>query len=354
MKRHDDLFEGLVAFDNLLACARRAALGKRHRPEVSDFLVRLEANVLALQRELQDGAWRPGRFREFLVREPKPRLISAAPFRDRVVHHALVSVLEPIYEKSFIFHSYACRKDKGTHAALRQYRKWIRSSKYFLKMDVRKFFPSVDHEILMKTLARKISDRRVLDLARRIVDGSNRQETVDLVFAGDDPAVAAARRRGLPIGNQTSQFFANMYLDPLDQFVTRTLGFGRYLRYVDDLVVLGGSAEEMHDARRRIEEFGATLRLRFHERKGFVAPVSEGLRLLGYRVTPDSVRLPRESVLRARRRLRRLSSACTAGSLPLERVTASVQSWIGHASHADTWRLRERLFSEVRITCPAG
>ena len=175
MKRYGDLFHRMVGFDHLIEAARRAARGKRHRADVQRFLLRLERNVLEIQRALVNGIWRPSGFREFVVVDPKPRMISAAPFADRVVHHALVAVLEPIYEPSFIYHSYACRSDKGTHRAVRQYQQWSRGRRYVLKMDVRKFFPSVDHQTLLSQLARKIKDRRVparVRAARLLFDAS--------------------------------------------------------------------------------------------------------------------------------------------------------------------------------------
>jgi len=346
LKRYSNLFARIVDFDHLMACAKRAARGKRHRPDVANFRFRLEASVLAIQRALKNGSWQPSGYREFLVHEPKTRTISAAPFKDRVVHHALVSVLEPLYECMFISDSYASRKGKGTHRAIRQYQDWARHSKYFLKMDVRKFFPSIDHEILLALLGKRIADARVLDLARRIVTGSNPQEPVDLWFPGDGPA-ATERRRGLPIGNQTSQFFANVYMDPLDRHVKRDFGVRRYLRYVDDLVILADSKADLRVMRHVVEDFAARLRLQFHPGKCFIGPVSGGLTLLGYRVWPDRIRLPRAHVVGARRRLQRLARDAGRGRVAPDRVRASVAAWIGHAAHADSWRLRERMLGQV-------
>ena len=291
MKRVGHLFDTMTSFDHLLASARRAARGKRHRPGVAGFLFRLERLVLHLQAGLRDRTWAPGGYREFIVHEPKRRLISAAPFADRVVHHALVGVLEPVFEPTFIFDSYACRNGRGTHRAVERYQAWSRSSRYFLKMDVQKFFPSVDHALLQEILARKIKDPGILALVRRIVEGSNPQEPAVFYFPGDELFTPLDRRRGLPIGNQTSQFFSNVYLNPLDHYVKDTLRVPRYLRYVDDLVVMGDSRRELHRLRERIEEFCWGLRLRFNPIKCYVAPVDQGLRLLGYRVFPHRIRL---------------------------------------------------------------
>lgn len=336
----------MTSFEHLEACARRAARGKRHRRDVSAFMFDLEGNVLDLQRRLQDQSWAPSGYREFLVREPKMRTISAAPFADRVVHHALVGVLEPAWEPTFIHDSYACRRGKGTHAAVRRYRSWLEGSRFFLKMDIEKFFPTVDHHVLVGLLARRIKDGRVLELARRIVDGSNPQEFVLQYYPGDDLFTPLERRRGLPIGNQTSQFFANVLLDPLDHFIKERLRIGRYLRYVDDLVILGDDRPGLHEARRAIEVFLQGLRLRLTPRKTHLAPVNQGVRLLGYRVFPDRVRLLPGNLTRTRRRLRRLQSRYAEGRIPLGRVADSVRAWIGHAAHADSWRIRERILAD--------
>lgn len=283
----------------------------------------MEREVVAIEQAVRDGSWQPGGYREFFVREPKVRMISAAPFRDRVVHHALVLVLEPFFERFFISDSYACRAGKGIHRAVKRYREWSRHARYFLKMDVEKFFASIDHAILLAALERHMKDRRMLDLAHRIVDGSNPQEPVLHDFPGDDLFTPEERRHGLPIGNQTSQFLLNVYLDPLDQYVKRRLGVRRYLRYVDDLVVVSDSKAELHELRQRLEEFACTLCLRFNPRKCFLAPVEEGVRLLGYRVYPDCVRLVSDGVVRAHRRLRRLSRWLAAGRTTFDHVRAS-------------------------------
>jgi len=215
MTRHFHLFDRIASFENLLAAALRAARGKRSRPNVAEFLADLGSNCLRLHRELSDGTWRPGAYRTFWIHQPKRRLISAAPFCDRVVHHAVCRVIEPVFEPTFIHDSYACRVGKGTHAAVDRYTEFCRrvlrlgGEGYVLKCDLRKFFPSLDHEILLDILARKIGCRRTLDLLRLIVESSNPQEPVAAYFPGDDLFTPHERRRGLPIGNLTSQFFAN-------------------------------------------------------------------------------------------------------------------------------------------------
>ncbi len=224
MKRQGNLWEGIISFENLLLAAHAAARGKRFKPGVARFLFDLESQILRLREELASKSYRPGPYRTFTIYEGKTRQISAAPFRDRVVHHALTGVLDPIFDRSFIVDSYACRRGKGTHAAVNRCQQFARRHGYVLKADVRKYFPSIDHEILKTLITRKIKDLDVLWLVGLIIDRSNPQGPVLMWFPGDDLFTPTERRRGLPLGNQTSQFFANVYLDPLDHFVTDRLG----------------------------------------------------------------------------------------------------------------------------------
>ncbi len=224
MKRQGNLWEGIISFENLLLAAHAAARGKRFKPGVARFLFDLESQILRLREELASKSYRPGPYRTVTIYEGKTRQISAAPFRDRVVHHALTGVLDPIFDRSFIVDSYACRRGKGTHAAVNRCQQFARRHGYVLKADVRKYFPSIDHEILKTLITRKIKDLDVLWLVGLIIDHSNPQGPVLMWFPGDDLFTPTERRRGLPLGNQTSQFFANVYLDPLDHFVTDRLG----------------------------------------------------------------------------------------------------------------------------------
>ncbi len=236
----------------------------------------------------------------------KPRLISAAPYRDRVVHHALTGILEPICERSFLADSFACRKGKGTHAAMRRCQQFARRHRWAYKADVRKFFPSIDHAILKGLIRRKIKDPHVLWLTDLLIDHSNPQEEVYFLFPGDDFFAPAEHRRGLPLGNQTSQFFANVYLDPLDHFVKERLRLPGYIRYVDDFVCFADDKRLLQNARRQIADFLATLRLKVHATKDAIFPVRQGIRFVGYRVWGSHVKLVPANVYRFRRRLRSL------------------------------------------------
>ena len=365
MKTYNRLFNQICSFENLLLAARKAQDGKRFQEEVARFNFHLERELYRLQEELQTRTYRPGPYHEFHIYEPKLRKISAAPYRDRVVHHALCNVIEPIFDRTFIFDSYACRRDKGTHKAVDRFTEFCRKSDYVLKCDIKKYFPSIDHGILKTLFRRKIRDVNVLWLMDLIVDFSNSEEGVpgaldDRDMARDRPSpygngdfgngdiFGDDRRRGIPIGNLTSQFYANIYLNGFDHFVKETLKCRHYIRYVDDFVVLDNDKARLHQVKAEMEAYLAQhLRLQLHEHKCQISPVKTGTDFLGYRVFPTHRLLRQTSVTRARRRLRRLQQDYAAGDISQEAVKHSVQSWLGHVKHADTYGLRRAIFSEI-------
>ena len=311
MKRAGDLWDSLLSWPNLTLAVKRAALGKRSRPDVAAFLLDWELHVIQLQRELQAGVYQPGLYRTFLVHEPKQRHISAAPFRDRVVHHALTQILEPIFEKRFAAQSYACRIGFGTHKAILATRRAVAAHPFVLQCDIRKYFPSIDHGILKAQLARVIKCTPTLALAALIIDSSNPQTPVEVYFPGDNLFTPFERRRGIPLGNQTSQFFANVYLNDLDQFVLRELRPRAYCRYVDDFLLFHEDKSFLADARQRVESRLAELRLLLHPGKSRVYRCADGVTFLGWRLFPDHARLVRGNVVRFRRRIKALKERLT-------------------------------------------
>lgn len=340
----------MTSFPNLLRAAERASRGKRGSAAVARFHFELEQQLCRLQDDLRGKTYVPGEYRTFRIFEPKSRLISAAPYRDRVVHHALCRVIEPVFEPAFIFDSYACRVGKGTHAAVDRFTTFARRNRYVLKCDVSKFFPSIDREILKALVARKIKDPDVLWLVGLIVERSNAQDRTDEWFPGDNLFTPLERARGLPIGNQTSQFLANVYLNPFDHFVKERLGVRDYCRYVDDFVLFSDDKHRLAELRSQCREFLHSLRLKLHPNKSVISRVQDGTRFLGYRVFPRHRLLARANVTRMKRRLKRLQRAFAAGQIAPADVRQHVVGWIGHAQHADTYRLRERLFRETSFS----
>ena len=342
--RHDDLFGRFANFAALRLAAKKAVLGKRRKPGASAFFANLETELLRLERQLREGAYRPGRYVTIEVNDPKRRLVSAAPFRDRVVHHALCAVICPIFESGFIGHSFANRKGKGTHAAIEVYERHRDKHAHVLRCDIYRYFPAIDHAILEAEFRRRIAWERTLALMDLIVDRSNAQEPVELYYPGDDLFAPYQRRRGLPIGNLTSQFFANLYLDRFDHFVTEVLR-APYLRYVDDFALFHDDPAVLSEWRRRIGRYLEGRRLRLHPDKTRIVSTSEPGRFLGFVLAPDGRRrLPEDNVRRFRNRLRGLRDQWRAGSVGRAAVDARVGAWIAHAEHADTWRLRHAIF----------
>ena len=334
------MYHELTSWDNLLLAYRKASKGKRGKANVAAFEHRLEDNLLALQAELRGQTYQPGAYVHFTIHEPKHRLISAAPFRDRVVHHALCNLIEPIFERSFIHDSYANRVGKGTHRALQRCQTFARRYPYVLQCDVRQFFPAIDHAILRDILARKIGDAQVLDLAGRILASGEGvlHEEYDMVYFPGDDLFAIHRPRGLPIGNLTSQFWANCYLNPFDHFVKRELGCKAYLRYVDDFMLFAEDKKTLWAWKEAIEARLARFRLTIHS-GAHPRPVTDGIPFLGFITFPGRRRLNRRKGVYYARKLRRL--------------TASVQGWVNHVRYGNTTGLRKAMFSSISLEKPA-
>jgi retron-type reverse transcriptase len=347
MKRHGNLFSQIISFENLYLASRKARKGKKFKDYVIAFEQNIEEELFKLQSELASKTYMPGAYREFTIYERKERKISAAPYRDRVVHHALCNIVEPVFEKSFIFDSYACRKGKGTHKAVDRFTGFCRKNKYVFKTDIKKYFPSIDREILFEKIRRKIKCRDTLWLIKTIIDGSNRQEEVNDYFSGDGLFTPHERKKGIPIGNLTSQFFANIYLDGLDHFIKERLKCRYYIRYVDDLTVFDSDKKRLWDIKAQIEEFLEKDRLKLHPDKTFVAPAHIGVDHLGYRIFTTHRLLRKDNSLRFAQKFKMLMRLFRQRQIPFEKLNSSVQSWLGHAKHADSWGLREKIFESL-------
>lgn len=321
MKSYGRLFSQVVAVENLRCAMEAAARGKRSRPAVARFLDQADAELARLRGELRSGTYVPQPYRQFRICDPKPRTISCAPFRDRVVHHAVCDVIGPVIERRFIYDSWACRKGKGTHRATARAQGFARRFTHFLKLDVASFFESVDHTVLLDLLERQFRERPLLDLLSRIVEA---------------PAAGGQPGKGIPIGNLTSQWFANLYLDGADHLVKERLRVPGYVRYMDDMVLFADSKAllwAVHDGLARFLEKERLLRLKASATR--LAPCSEGIPFLGMRIFPRTWRLQRHRFVRTRRRTRAKERAFVEGRLSGERLVGSVVaaqgilSWYG-------------------------
>jgi retron-type reverse transcriptase len=348
------LFEQVICWENLLLAYRNAARGKRGAQSAAAFEHQLADRLILLQSQLTDGTYRPGDYVHFTIHDPKTRRISAAPFRDRVVHHALCNVIEPIMERRFHPHSYANRIGKGTHAAIDTLQGYARRYRYVLRIDIVKHFPAIDHAVLTDILADEFPDERVQALMRLIIDsgqGILDDQAPKGYFPGDD-LFAPLRPRGLPIGNLTSQFWSNVYMNPFDWCVYQELGCPAYLRYVDDFALFSDSKRKLYRWKEAIIDFLATLRLTIHEREAQVIPCTHGIPWLGFVVYPTHRRLKARNAVNFTRRFTHALDLYEGGLISFAELDAGVQGWINHVRYADTWGLREHIFSTHPIRPP--
>lgn len=346
MKTFRHLFPQVWSFDNLCLAARKARRRKRWKSSTMAFERQLEDNLLELQGELRSMAWQPGESRRFIVSRPKQREICAAPYRDRVVHHALCNIIEPIMDSRFIHDSYACRTRKGTHAALDRCQHFLRRFDWGLRGDIKRYFPSIDHGILLGMVSKRFPETEMVELFRRVIAHHQVPAWTALPLPGDDLLTPLDHPAGLPIGNLTSQLFANRYLHELDLFVTQKLRPGAYLRYMDDFIVFHDRKQNLARFRTHIEEFLAEkLRLTLHPRKSQVFRSDNGTPFLGFHLYPRRRRLLAAGIREFKHRFRSYRKSYEAGQMDLADLTNRVRCWIAHAEHGDSYRLRRRLFA---------
>jgi retron-type reverse transcriptase len=310
-QRHRNLIERIAAIDNLREAYRRTRKGKRMTWGYLNFKEYDELFLRGILREVLAGEYRIGPYRQFTIFEPKARNIAALGFRDRLIQHALCNIISPIFERGLMPYTFACRTGMGTHAGVRHVQSMLRhtGATYFLKTDFRKFFPSVDHAVLHRLIEKKIQCRGTLALLREIIPPEG---------------------TGLPIGSLTSQLFANVYANPVDRFIHFELKSRHWARYMDDIIILGHDPHELRNQFARMADF-AQSHLNLTISKWQVANVSRGINFLGYRIWPRHKLLRKDSVTRAKRKIRHAIEH--RDSLGLQ---AFLTAWSGHASWADT------------------
>ncbi|GAB6170800.1 RNA-directed DNA polymerase [Paradesulfitobacterium aromaticivorans] len=339
MRTHKNLYPAIYDFENLYYAYLKARSGHRFDKDVLIFSDSLESNLIQLQNEIIWKTHRTGPYRCFYVHEPKTRLVAALPFRDRVLQHALCAVIEPLFEKQFIYDNYACRVGKGTHAGVDRLTKflieahWKWENPYCLKVDVKQFFPSIWHDKLINIIKKTVGCEDTLWLIVEIVNSWPGTEDTD--------------PRGLPIGNLTSQLFANVYMNELDHYVKESLRVRYYVRYMDDFVILSDKKDELWYLKREIEDFlNHRLGLSMNGKTG-IFPTTQGVDFLGYRVWPTHKLLRKRSMKRIRRALKKFQKEYRQGTVGLDKIHATISSWLGHASHADSYHFTQKLFQET-------
>lgn len=323
-------------FGCLLTAWKAARRGKPKTPEMDRAELNREPLLLDLQRQLRDGSWQPGAYRQFTVRDPRPRLISAASFLDRVVHHVVMGACGPRIEAELGEVPYANRQGLGTHAAIAPYQTLAKIAPWVLTLDVSKYFASIDHALLLQQLAGLGLPPWQLILLARIVLASPPAPEVNVHFAGDDLLAPLTRSRGLPLGNLTSQTLANFFLVPLDRALASLPGVAGVIRYVDDLVVLASDRQTLVSAAQEAEATLAKLRLRLARSKVGIHHTAHGIRFLGYVVRADGLRLPGAARVRFERRIAPTLAAWRTRRCGLDALRVRVAAWLGHAKRGMT------------------
>ncbi|MGG3958432.1 reverse transcriptase domain-containing protein [Bhargavaea massiliensis] len=351
MKRLGNLYEQIIDYENLWKAYLNARKNKRFRGDVLEFTHNVEENLIQLQNELIHKTYKVGRYREFYVYEPKKRLIMALPFRDRVVQWAIYRVIEPLFDRQFIKDSYACRKGKGVQAAADRLQYWMRKldrsyeNPYYLKLDISKYFYRIDHDVLISILRRKIKDEDLMWLLETIIHSEDTKFGVPL----GDHNLEQERIDGLgmPIGNLTSQLFANLYLNELDQYAKHELHLRCFIRYMDDIIVLHESKQELQKILEEIDIFlRSELRLQLNN-KTSIRPISTGIEFVGYRIWPTHRKLKKKTAKKMKRRLRYLKKAYARGEVSADEVRSTLMSYLGYMKHADCYKLKKKILRDL-------
>ena len=345
MKTYKRLFGQLCSIENFESAFKKASKHKTLKPYVREFEKNLANNLQSLQNELASKIYSPLPLNEFILRDPKTRRISVSDFRDRVVHHAICNILEPIFEKYFIYDSYANRKGKGNLKAIQRFDYFKRKVScngrkieglqddnyvqgYALKADIKHYFDTVSHEKLMKIISNKIADNDVMALIRKILNNYN----------------AKQEGKGMPLGNLTSQFFANIYLNELDQFIKHNLKAKYYLRYVDDFILLHKSKSQLEIWKTEISSFLKNeLLLELHPQKSKIIPLGRGVDLLGFKCFYHFRILRKRNTRKMQRRLEMFKEICKEDRNNIPVLLESMQGWNAYAKHANTFKIRRAI-----------
>ncbi len=343
MKTYNKLYQKVCSFENLILAFRKARKGKSKKDYVLIFESNLRENIKSLQDELKSKTYIPHKLKKFVIRDPKTRIIHASIFRDRIVHHAIINLIEPIFEKRFIYDSFASRKQKGTHLAVKRFESFIRKVSlngrtiknsfnnnsirgYVLKADIKNYFATMNHQILINILRRKIKDEDFIWLIKVILDNFD-----------------APKGQGLPLGNYTSQFFANVYLNDMDYFIKHRLKAKYYVRYVDDFVILHKDKKVLEDFKIKIEKYLKNLRLELHPDKSEIHALRNGITFLGYRVFYHYKLLSKRNQKHFFNKFRKKIELYHQGVISKDKLESFLQGWLGYSKFANTYKLRQKI-----------
>lgn len=358
MRTFNITYDDIIDYENLYGANIDAKKCKTERNEVMRFNMDLDENLIDLYNDLKEKKYKQRGYRLIYITVPKKRLIMALQYRDRVLQWAVYRKLNPLYERIYIEDSYGCRKDKGREKAAVRLQYWLRQTDrkekqyYYLKLDISKFFYRVDHEVLLKILAKKIKDKDLLELLEKIINSNKRAFGLPL---GVDPSEIDPRDmlfdKGMPIGNLTSQMFANIYLNELDQFIKHELHLHYAVRYMDDIIILHDDYKELVQFKEKIEAFlENVLKLNLNN-KTAINPTTHNIEFVGFIINKNEIKLRKDTVRRMRVRIKYVMKAYEAGEMTFKEVNATMQSYFGLISHCTNKGLREKIIRDFVLHC---
>lgn len=344
MKTYKNLYQKVCSYDNLLSAFQKARKGKSKKDYVIKFESNLQTNLENLQKDLINKTYYSSNLKKFIIRDPKTRTIHASIFKDRIVHHAIINILNPIYEKIFIYDSFASRKNKGTHNAINRFEFFIKKVSsngrliknsfndnsiqgYVLKADFRHYFDSVNHKVLINILRKKIDDKDLIDLIKIVLDNFETEKEV-----------------GMPLGNYTSQFFANIYLNELDYYVKHILKAKYYIRYVDDFVILHKNKKRLEYFLEHINNFLPCLKIKLHPEKTEIHVLRNGIDFLGYRIFYHYKLLRKRNIRYFMKKLKKNISFYNNKEISEEQFESRINGWFGYAKFGNTFNLMKKIF----------
>ena len=339
-------YEELCSYENFEKAFKKARKGKTKKQYVLEFEKELEKNLVKLSNELIKEDYRPNPLKTFILRDPKTRKISKSDFRDRIVHHAICNIIEPYFEKIFIYDSFANRLGKGTLNSIKRFDEFKRKvSKnntircFVLKADIKSYFESVDHKLLLKFLRKRVNDARIMDLIQIILSNHHNN----------------CLGRGMPLGNLTSQFFANVYLNELDQFIKHKIRAKYYIRYVDDFVILHKSKKILEKYKLRINLFLAKdLKIELHKEKSRVILLNKGVGFLGFRIFYYHKLLVQKNMRKFNKKMKKIRILYMKGKFPREKVIEKFEGWLAYISHANSYKYRKQITSQFNKIFPVN
>ncbi len=342
------MYENIYDLENLYKASHNALKNKKSKHSPAKFWLYEDKELLRMHHELKEKCYEWGVYSSFILNDQGvERRISVAPFRDRVLHHAIMQNIEPLFEKSFIYDSYANRKGKGTLGALKRAKYYANKYKYVLQLDIKKFFPSIDHVILLELLQNKIECKETMQLLEQLIENSNRQDDAFFYFKNDNLFTPYEQRKGIPLGNLTSQFFGNLYLNPFDHFVKEELKVKGYIRYVDDTLYFSNSKEELERLLKKVEMFLEGYRLKVHPLKVKLLLTQRGFVFLGHKVFKTHFRLTSKAIRRGRKKLKKVRYTYAYGKINLEEAKNKIFGSIGFFKMGSNGKVIDELLAQT-------